>query len=599
MTSLGGTSTMVCRACATDVPEAAFCGHCGAAQQGRRRRRIRTYAATPSEHTLLPSVATSLFPHLPKRALRPFRLGLGLLLAALTAFALLGWQAPLITVGALGPPILFMLYLHESDIDDDLPNSVLVLTAAMGIALGVAWAYVTGALLADPAAVAFVNAGYQLTVFDTLSMLAVPVGFAALMLIPAVVIRLVRPGTRESLDGFVIGALGATMFTAAWSLTRLAPLLETGITAGARPMNNFVLQAGIQVVAVPLASAALGGLVGVALWYGRRRVIAASVVVTLGLYAAIALMDLNQIPLGLQFGLYFLIAAFALIALRVGVQTALVNEQQEPDDPSGRVLCPNCDTVVPHMPFCPNCGVAAHAASRSSRTGRRVAPDSETVAVHETSNTRLLATMGIGVAVVAAAGVTAAVLATPVEPKYVCPPDCGRPPVAEPIESNPRFVSPDGAFSVQYPGPGSAYEATLATDGVDLKFTGGDTGTMALFGMPAEGRTPKQIAHELMGLKYPNATMDYEIPNAMVGYEPGFGMVADEYPQDAGSTFTHLRIVVMVAIRNDYALVAAAVGPYHEFTRDFGTGHPSGVNLQLAMDMGKYVNSFRWGDSTD
>ncbi len=599
MTSLGGTSTMVCRACATEVPDAAFCGHCGAAQQGRRgRRRIRTYAATPNEHTLLPSVTTSLFPHLPKRSLLPFRLGLGLLLVALTAFALLGWQAPLITVGTLGLPLLFMLYLHESGSDRDLPNSVLVLTAAMGIVLGVAWAYVTGALLADPSAVAFVNPDYQLTIFDTFSVVAVPVGFAALMLIPAVVIRLVRRGTRESLDGFVIGALGAIMFTAAWTLTRLAPLLGTGITAGARPVDNFVLQAGIQVVAVPLASASLGGLVGVALWYGRRAVIAASVVVTLGLYAAIALMDFNQIPLSLQFGLYSLVAAFALIALRIGVQTALVNEQQEPDDPSGRVLCPQCDTVVPDMPFCPNCGVATHAASRSSRTARRMTPDDDAVAVHETSNARLLATMGIGVAVVAAAGVTAAVMATPVAPKYVCPPDCGRPPVAEPIESNPRFVSPDGAFSVQYPGPGSAYEASLAPDGVDLKFTAGDTGTMALFGMPAEGRTPKQIAHQLMALKYSNATIDYEIPNAMVGYEPGFGIVADEYPQDVGNTFTHLRIVVMVAIRNDYALVAFAVGPYHEFTRDFGTGHPSGVNLQLAIDMGKYVNSFRWNEST-
>jgi hypothetical protein len=42
--------------------------------------------------------------------------------------------------------------------------------------------------------------------------------------------------------------------------------------------------------------------------------------------------------------------------------------------------------------------------------------------------------------------------------------------------------------------------------------------------------------------------------------------------------------------------VATAVGPYHEFTPTFGTGHPSGVNLALALDMGKYVNSFRWRD---
>ncbi len=48
------------------------------------------------------------------------------------------------------------------------------------------------------------------------------------------------------------------------------------------------------------------------------------------------------------------------------------------------------------------------------------------------------------------------------------------------------------------------------------------------------------------------------------------------------------------ASRNRRIAVATAVGPYHEFTPDFGTGHPSGVNLALALDMGKYVNSFRW-----
>ena len=40
--------------------------------------------------------------------------------------------------------------------------------------------------------------------------------------------------------------------------------------------------------------------------------------------------------------------------------------------------------------------------------------------------------------------------------------------------------------------------------------------------------------------------------------------------------------------------IAAAVGPYREFGPDFGSGKPSGANLQLALDMGKYVNSFSW-----
>jgi hypothetical protein len=222
----------------------------------------------------------------------------------------------------------------------------------------------------------------------------------------------------------------------------------------------------------------------------------------------------------------------------------------------------------------------------------------EVTLVRHTGHGWLLTTLAAGMGIAVATAVTVAVMATPVVPRFVCPPDCGRPPIAKPVESTPRFVSEDGEFSVQYPGPGTAYEAQLTPDGVELNFVAGDTGTLQLFGLPAANRTPKQITEDLISENYPDATTDYEIPNAMVGYEPGYGVVVDEYPQDSSGTFTRLRLVVMTAVKNDYALVAAAIGPYHEFSPDFGTGHPSGVNLQLAMDMGKYVNSFKWRDET-
>ena len=194
-------------------------------------------------------------------------MGFALLFLALIAFALLRWQAPLITVGALGLPMLFLLYLRESEVDDDLPRSSLLLTAAMGIALGVGCAFVTGALVADSYDVSLgTDDSDQQTVLNSLTVLAIPVLAAVLMLTPAVVMRFVRPGTRESLDGFVIGAWGAICFTAAATLTRLAPQLETGVTAWDRPVSILLVEAGIQGVAMPVTSAALGGLVGVALW---------------------------------------------------------------------------------------------------------------------------------------------------------------------------------------------------------------------------------------------------------------------------------------------------------------------------------------------
>ena len=608
----GGVPAMSCRVCGTDAPAAAFCGSCGAQLSGgggerRDYLRMGAYAAAPGEQVLRLSVSSSLFPHLPHQSRTAFRVGLAVLFLVLVALALLRWQAPMIVISALALPFMFVLYLYAVDIHRDLTIRSLVPTAILGIALGAGWALLTGGVVAD-----FYDVSLEAAGSDRQALLVgvgIPIGSAVVMLVPAVVMRFLRP-TRESLDGFVIGALGAICFTAAATLTRLAPQFATGVIAGDRPPSVLLVQAGLQGVAVPLTSAALGGLVGAAMWFGRPKLLVSSVLVTLVVYGVLGLMEVAPVLQGLHFGAHTMIAIFALLALRFGLQIALLHEEHDPVDPSGLVLCPHCDHVVPDMAFCPNCGVAARAASRTSRAARRAvvsAEDAETrpgyavlagsyevAPVRHTTNSWLLTTLGAGIVVAVAAGVTAAVLATPAKPRYTCPPDCGRPPIGQPIESNPRFFSADGEFSVQYPGPGSAYEPTLAPDGVELNFLVGDTGTMQLFGLPADKRTPKQILDGLISEHYPNATVEYEIPNAMVGYEPGYGVVVDEYPQDSSGEFTRLRLVALIAVKNDYALVAAAIGPYHEFSPDFGTGHPSGVNLQLAMDMGKYVNSFRW-----
>jgi hypothetical protein len=614
----GGVATMVCRECQTEVPAAAFCGSCGArlaeARAGvRGRLRMDAYAAAPGEQVVRLAVASSLFPHLPHRSRSAFRAGMAILFLVLIALVLLRWQAPMIALCALGFPLMFVLYLYEADIHRDLTLRSLVPTAVLGIGLGVGWALATGSLVADFYDVSLADANARrLAVFVGIS---VPVGSAILSLLPAVLMRFVLR-TRECLDGFVIGALGAISFTAAATLTRLAPQFATGVTAGDRPASVLLAQAGVQGVATPLTAAALGGLVGAALWFGRRGLVVSSVLGTLAIYALLGAVEVTPVTGGLHLGAHLIIAVIALLALRIGLQYCLLHEEHDAPPEGGRVLCPHCDHVVPDMAFCPNCGVAAAAASRASRTARRAAviggvaverPGYATPAgayevapVRYTTGRWLFSTLGAGLAVTVAAGLTASVLATPPRPRYTCPPDCGRPPIGQPIDSNPRFVSEDGEFSVQYPGPGSLYKAKLHQDWVELDYFGGDTGTLDLWGEAAEKRTPKQIVEKMIEDYYPDAALDYEIPNAMVGYEPGYGAVYDQYPQDSSGKFTRLRIVALCAVKNEYALVASAIGPFHEFSPDFGSGHPSGANLALALDMGKYVNSFRWrsGPST-
>jgi hypothetical protein len=449
---------------------------------------------------------------------------------------------------------------------------------------------------------------------ELLEGLTIPVSGALVMLAPAVLVRLLRPSFREALDGFVIGALAAAGFIVAATLARLAPQLATGPTAQDRSIGALLVEAGIQGVAVPIMALAAGGLVGTALWLTRTRVLVASVLAVVVLFAGLGLLEAAPIPDGLQLGLHLVFAAFALLALRIGLQVALLREEHEVTSPTEQVLCPHCDHVVPDMAFCPNCGVAAQSASRTSRAARRsdrprqgdpgessgratyaVPPGRyEATPVRQSTSRRVLLTLACVLGATAVAAVGVSVVITPTLPAYVCPPDCGRPPLGSPIATNPRFTSADGSFSFSYPGPGTAYEATVNENGVVLNFVAGDTGTLVLFGEPARNRTPQQITDDLIQENYPDAEVDYEIPNASVGYQPGYGVVADEYPQDSTGTYTRLRLLVMVAVKNDLALVAAAAGPYHEFSPHFGTGHPSGANLQLAMDMAKYVNSFAW-----
>ena len=93
-----------------------------------------------------------------------------------------------------------------------------------------------------------------------------------------------------------------------------------------------------------------------------------SFLVVLGIWVALGVMEVAPFTNGLHFGLHVFAAIFALLALRIGVQAALLHEAHDEMNPEAQVLCPHCDHVVPDAAFCPNCGVAARAASRTSRT---------------------------------------------------------------------------------------------------------------------------------------------------------------------------------------------------------------------------------------
>ena len=623
---------MFCRVCQCDVPAGEFCGLCGVRHVHRRQDgpdwlRISAYSAASDERLWTPALTSSIFPQLSTGARGPFRLAVIGWLVAVVLFGLLRMPATLIAVATLGLPLLFVLSLWEAGAHQDLPRRTLALTAVLGIGLGVGWALLTGAVVARSYGVPL-QSGIAVTRLLQMG-IGIPAVGALLTLVPAVVVRLMRPSDRESLDGFMIGALGALSFTAAGTLTRLTSQLSAGLVNRERPVSGLLVEAGIRGVAVPVCATAVGGLIGTALWFTRspgkadrhtgllRLLLTGAGLAVLGIYVSMGMIDIRSVPQWIQLGCYLAVAALAVLLLRIGLQLALLHEAQEEAHPDQPILCPECGKVVPDMGFCSECGAATRASPRSSRIARRdnrpsreadvveaaaavlpghgLAPGDYAVQpLSHTSFRRLSARWLLVIGVVAVALGALSVFRSEPPTLYSCPPNCGRPPTGKPVAINPRFAAVDGAFSMSYPAEGAAYRVTRQRNGVTAELLIGDGGTLQLFSEPARGRDPREIAQTLVRNKFPDTKTAYVIPNTMVGYQPGYGEVVDYWPQGANASAARMRVMVMVAVKDDLALVAGAVGPYHEFGPDFGPGPPSGANLEIAEDMGKYVNSFSW-----
>lgn len=376
-------ATDVCRTCRSTVPAAVFCGRCGAEfgtapSYWRIMLRPRRFAVAPGETITLPMVVSTLFPHLTRSARKPFRLGLLLLVVGLAGFATLRAPGALVTLAGLGVPLLFALYLWQSGVLRDMAGHELAIAAFVGAALGIGWVVLTGGLVARAYGIPMA-AGFVLEHVVNVG-LVLSVGGAVLMVLPAVVVRLLGPRSKEALDGFVIGTLGALSFTAAATVTRLAPQFVSGLFDNARAIRMFE-EAVLYGLVVPITAASAGGLIGVVLWFrpGRRaeehpRRVRRSLSIFTGLvvllYVGVWLVDSARLPRVQTMLLHLELTVPALLALRTGMQMALLHE--EPDRSNGNPwLCVHCERVVPEMPFCPACGAAARAASRTSRRLRR------------------------------------------------------------------------------------------------------------------------------------------------------------------------------------------------------------------------------------
>jgi hypothetical protein len=357
-----------CPHCGNTVPDAPYCGACGAHLAGRRGRRDATrahaYSAFPDEGITRLTVVSSLFPQLAGSSRAPFRAAFGVVVAVLLIMAAAGLQAPVIAVSAVAVPLLFLLYVVEIDPLEGrfiVPTAVIFVT---GAAVGVGWALLAGPIVAGSLQPVFAASLASWGVVR--SAVLVPVIGQLLMLVPLAIAWLWRSERSEALDGFTAGATGALGLTMAATLTELGPLLRGGNLITGSSILTTLTEAVIRGISVPLVAAAATGYVGAAFWRASRPgaagrhwlaspllALAVALVVQVGLGFA----DDAALPDVVLLIVHLGAAVVALLVLRIGLHHVLLHDHREVRVGPPRV-CPHCHRVVPAMPFCPNCGVA-------------------------------------------------------------------------------------------------------------------------------------------------------------------------------------------------------------------------------------------------
>jgi RNA polymerase subunit RPABC4/transcription elongation factor Spt4 len=356
-----------CPHCGELVPAGAFCGHCGAAlaEVEAGRSRLHAYAAAPHEHVLRPAVVSTLFPHLPRRHAHTFQLVLAagvLLIVLLAAVRLL---APATVAAAIVLPIVYLLYLYEVEVYEHEPALVLTVTVVAGIALGIGYTLVTGALITPSLS------GTQQG--PLVSGVLLPV-IAQLLMVATPLLLLSHAHFDETLDGLTFGVatgLGFTMATVIagqWHVIT-APLISGVSVDDVLRLIKLGVLAGI-------LNASTTGLITAAVWQRAHRRPQRFISPWRGLEAALIIAFAAQIGLGvagyfvpslLALVVVYAVAAIALLIwLRVVIHHALLEEGAELEigEPSA---CAECHRLVPTMPFCPACGAARSAAPKPSR----------------------------------------------------------------------------------------------------------------------------------------------------------------------------------------------------------------------------------------
>ncbi len=323
------------------------------------------FAAAPHEPVRVPRLVSTLFPHLPRSDMAPFRILLGIGAAIVAALALLGLFPVAMAAAAALVPFVMVLYLLDVDLYEDEPLVVVAATMLWGAVAGVGLGLVAKALAPSGVELLLSPASSRVLALGVL----IPVAGLVLALAgPLVLLRYRR--FNDVLDGVTFAAASAVCLAGALAIVEGSDLFAQGLRPVGAAMP-WVFRTLSQGVLIPVLWACSVGVAGAALWLRFRAPVrdraalgAVGRPAVASLTAAALLVVGSTLLLELQpvwaFVALIPLDLVALILLRRAIHLGLLEESLEvPIGPD--ITCPNCGRPTPRHTFCIACGIALSA----------------------------------------------------------------------------------------------------------------------------------------------------------------------------------------------------------------------------------------------
>ena len=592
----------MCPNCGREVPNSPFCVCCGETLGEASPRR--SYAAAPHERWWHPRLVSTVFPHLPRADMRPFRAALAAAVGVVVVLCLLRLFPLALVVSVVAVPLLFVLYLWDVDVYEDEPLTVLAVTVLWGVAGGV----VLGLVARHIESQASLLTGSS-QIHDLVWLGIVLPCIALVVMVAGPLALLPYRKFDDALDGVAFGACSAATLVGAEAITNSAGFLHLGFRAAGNT-GLWVARLLTLGVALPVLAAGVAAAVCAALWLRFRcplrdrnalgplghPLVAVPVAAAALIAAYVTPIYLNQ---WWTLGITTVLAAAALLWLRRLIHLGLREEANEAEI-GPPVECANCHRETPAHSFCAECGVAMRALPKPGEAHGRKAPRSTRLG----AGTKIVI-FGVFAATALGLAALAIALTRPAPPRPSCRPGvpCAPPPPAIPVaaphaikgifESGTAWTSSYGA-GVRYPSGWSKIAETPTSLALGAGFSGGVSVGVGIFVAPASTSPEQLLSHQLflqkdnyLGIERDTSARDL-ILGPEIGFVPGISVLYQATVDQPPSPSEQVEVAFMAATYKNETVVVEAItneSPAHDASSPF----PSYQAVDLLLDTFQWV----------